>query len=155
MTDQIEMICNLSGATREDAEKSYAETRDIIESIDKLMLGYIPAPPPKVKNLSEAQIEIQKLREITKASDDKMYTPLISSDLHDCEESSEMQDLPEETSQQNDCSPQCHLEVLESEVERQEIVCPLLSEYSCDLPSIVRTLPETDLQCLQSIQVLN
>ena len=154
MTDAIEMICNLSGASREDAEKSYAETRDIVESVDKLMVGYAPIQP-KVKILSEAQVEIQKLREITKASDDKMYTPLISLDQRDCEESSEMQALPEETSQQSGCSQQYRPEVLESGVERQEIVCPLLSEYSCDLPSIVRTLPETDLQCLQPIQAPN
>lgn len=37
MSDPIEMICNLANCSREMAEESYKETKDVVESVDRLL----------------------------------------------------------------------------------------------------------------------
>ena len=37
MSDPLEMICELSGCKRDEAEAAFAETKDVVESVDRLM----------------------------------------------------------------------------------------------------------------------
>jgi preprotein translocase subunit Sec63 len=67
MSDPIEMICTLSGCPREDAERVYAETGNVVDSVDKLMVCVIPVyqkyiPIRPKKELTEEQIIVNGVR---------------------------------------------------------------------------------------------
>jgi len=127
MSEEIEMICELSGCSKEDAMKSWEEFGDVVEAVDNLLPGKVSK---KNKELSEEQQFFKEIRETMKIMDEKTHINLVSREP--CEQD-EQQDHHEETVLQNNCFQECLIPSLESKVEKQEIVCPLQSECSCDL----------------------
>jgi hypothetical protein len=70
MSDPLEMICDIAGCSKEEAEMVFSETKDVVESVDRLMKKtesswkkYIPLKSEPI--LTEAQVKLKKLREIT------------------------------------------------------------------------------------------
>jgi len=131
------MIVDLAGCSEEDAKRVYDEVGDVSEAIDLLMPKsvhtadkYINKLKPKVE-ITEEQKWCRTVREVLKTMDDKRSTSVSQ---HELGERSEHCILREETAQQNSYSQECHLPVLESEVQIQETVCPSQSECSSDLP---------------------
>jgi hypothetical protein len=124
MSDQIEIICNLSGCSVEDAKRVFEETKDIVESVDRLLVKpknfyekYIPVKKEPV--LTPDQIEVKKVRELMKIFDDKRST---STNQLDCVTQTEKPILHEETVLQNNCFQQCQIPSLVEEVEKPETV---------------------------------
>ena len=104
MSDPIQMICELAGCSKEEAEVVFAETKDVVEAVDKLMVKttlksqkYILPKPESV--LTQEQVEVRKVRQLMKQIDDNR-TSTSSSQPARCEEG-ETQDLPESKAQQN------------------------------------------------------
>ena len=102
MSDPLSMICDLAGCSREDAGAVFAETGDVVESVDRLMekkelksKKYIPARPEQV--LTQEQMEVRKVREVMKKMDDSRGSTSLSQPAR--EESVELPALPEETAQ--------------------------------------------------------
>jgi hypothetical protein len=134
MSDPIEMICTLSGCPREDAERVYAETGNVVDSVDKLMVSVIPIyqkhiPVLAKKPLTEEQITVSKIREFMKNTSDTRSTCGGPPELP---EQDETQIPHEETVLQNNCSQKCQLPSLQEGVEKQETVCQSQCECSCD-----------------------
>lgn len=135
MSDPIEMICTLSGCPREDAERVYAETGNVVDSVDKLMVVVTPAyqkyiPVADKKPLTEEQIKVGKIREFMKNTVDSRSTcggppeQMAQDEMH----------IPhEETVLQNNCSQKCQLPSLQEEVQTQGTVCQ--SQYECSSDS--------------------
>ena len=133
MSDAIDTICNLANCSREDAERVYAETKDVVEAVDKL-LAKVLSPAEKYvksgrlqKELTEEQKQLRKLREIMEKIDDNV-TKSTSSNQHGYEGSVETPSRHEETVLQNNCYQECHLPSLESEAQTQETAYPSQSE---------------------------
>ena len=58
MTDPILTICNLSDCSREEAERVYAETKDVVEAVDRLLA--------KTRSTAQKYIEAKrKPKEVT------------------------------------------------------------------------------------------
>lgn len=155
MTDPLETICNLTGCTLEQASQAYSETQDLVEAVDRLLEvkpsvanKYIQSKKIK-KEITEEEKIIAPIRSILKDFDEKMSTSLSR---HGHEGSVEMLARHEETVLQNNCSQKCQLPSLELEVEKQETVYQLQSEYSCDSQLNGQTLPCSDLQSHQLSQ---
>jgi hypothetical protein len=135
MSDPIETIMNLSGCTKEQAEKAYDELKDIVEAVDSLMEK--PCHPEDkyitvVKHdVTPEEKIIAPYRKILKELDEKMSTSL---NQRGHEGSVEKLHHHEEMVLQNNYSQECQLPALELEVQTQETVCPLPSECSYDLP---------------------
>jgi len=125
MTDPLETICNLTGCSLEEAEKAYAETKDMVEAIDKLLAKpssiadkYIQSKKVK-REVSEEEKIIGPYRVILKELDEKMSTSL---NQHGHEGSVERLDHPAEMALQNNCSQECQLPSLQSEEQKRETV---------------------------------
>jgi len=137
MSDPIQTICNLTDCSIEDAKAAYEETKDVVDAVDKLLVKVVNVSdkytikPKKEAILTEEQIEIAKARKLMKENDDRMYKS-VTLDQCESEESDEMQDHPEETVLQNNCSQECQLPSLELEAEKQETAYPSQSELTCD-----------------------
>ena len=127
MSEEIEMICELSGCSKEDAMKSWEEFGDVVEAVDNLLPG---KTSKKKKELSEEQQFFKEMRETMKVMDDKRQISLVS---HEPCEQDETQDHHEETFLQNNYFQECQIPSLELKVEKQEIVCQSQSECSYDL----------------------
>lgn len=141
MSDPIETIVNLSGCTKEQAEKAYADLKDIVEAVDFLLENPVH-PEDKYVHVVKHDVTpeekiIAPYRKILKELDEKMSTSL---NQRGHEGSVEKLHHREEMVLQNNCSQECLLPALESEVQIQETVCPLPSEYSSGLPSSDQTL---------------
>jgi len=102
MGDPLEMICELAGCSREEAEPVFAETKDVVEAVDRLMKKtelksqkYIPSKPEQV--LTAQQIEIKKVREVMKQMDDRRSSTLSDQPAR-CEGDAQPA-LPESTAQ--------------------------------------------------------
>jgi hypothetical protein len=125
MSDPIEMICTLSGCPREDAERVYAETGNVVDSVDKLMVAVTPVyqkhiPIIAKKALTEEQITVGKIREYMKNNVDTRST---CGGPPEQPAQDETQIPHEETVLQNNCSQKCQLPSLQEEAETQETVC--------------------------------
>jgi hypothetical protein len=127
MSGEIEMICELSGCSKEDALKAWEEFGDVVEAVDNLLPGKVSK---KTKELSDEQQFFKEMRETLKLMDEKRQLNLVSREPY---EQDEQQDHHEETALQNNCFQECLIPSLESRVEKQEIVCQSQSECSCDL----------------------
>lgn len=157
MADPLETICNLAGCTREEAEKVYSETKDVVEAVDRLLAKplsaaekYIQTKKPKHVTTEEEKI-IAPYRAFLKELDDKRSTSLSQ---HGYEGSVEMLARPAEMVLQNNCSQECQLPSLQSEAQKQETACPSQSECSCDSQLNAQTSPCSDHRCPQSCQDL-
>ena len=137
MSDPIDTICDLANCTREDAERVYSETKDIVEAVDRLLVKPVCAADKytrlrRQQTLTEEQILLSETREVLKRFDEERST--FQGQRVD-EGSSVTQLHPEEMVLQNNCSQQCQLASLQEEAQIQETACPLQSECSCDLQS--------------------
>lgn len=125
------MICNITDCSREDAERVYKKTGNVVDAIDELMPKVQPKftmPAKKVKELTDEQKEIQRIRSEMKKFDNF----IVNRPGH--EELAVQQAHREGTAQRNNCFQQCQLLSPEEEVQIRETVCQSLCEYSCDLP---------------------
>jgi hypothetical protein len=82
MADPIETICSLASCSREDAEKVFSETKDVIEAVDRLLIKpqssaekYIQSRKRK-REVTEEEKIIGPYRVILKEFDEKMSTSL-------------------------------------------------------------------------------
>jgi hypothetical protein len=155
MADPIETICSLASCSREDAEKVFSETKDVIEAVDRLLVKpqssaekYIQSRKRK-REVTEEEKIIGPYRVILKEFDEKMSTSLSQ---HGHEGSVEMLARPAEMVLQNNCSQECQLPSLGSKAETPGTACQLQFECSCDSQSNAQTSPCSDLQCPQSCQ---
>ncbi len=130
------MVMSLVGCTQEEAEKALSEHgNDVIEAVDALIAGGDTRTPPKKKELDETQQFFKQLRESTdalNASIEAGMKPTSGGQRESSAGQDEMQDLHEETAQQNSCFQKCQLPSLELVAEKQETACQSQSEYSCD-----------------------
>jgi len=137
MTDPIDTICDLANCSREDAERVYSETKDVVEAVDRLFQKPVSAADKYMKTkkqsaMTDEQKVLAEAREILKRFDEERST--FQGQRVD-EGSSVTQLRHEEMVLQNNCSQQCQLASLEEVVQTQETVCPLQSECSCDSQS--------------------
>ena len=102
MSDPLGMICEIAGCSKEEAEVVFADTKDVVEAVDRLLKKtelksqkYIPPKPEQV--LTPEQIEVRKVRMVMKEMDDKRASTLSSQPAR-CEEG-EQQAPPESTAQ--------------------------------------------------------
>jgi hypothetical protein len=102
MSDPVEMICELAGCSKEEAEVVFGETNDVVEAVDRLMAKptlisqkYIPAKPESV--LTEEQLGVRKVRNLMKKIDDSRGSTSLSQHAR-CEEA-EQQVPPESKAQ--------------------------------------------------------
>ena len=156
MADPLETICELAGCSRDDAEKVYSETNDVVEAVDRLLAKpqssaekYIQSKKPK-KEVTEEEKIIAPYRKYLKELDEKMSSTSLSQHGH--EGSVERLVRPAEMVLQNNCSQECQLPSLQSEVETQGTACQSQSGCSCGSQLNDQTLPCSDLQCPQSCQ---
>ena len=124
MGEPIEIICKLSGCSLEDAERVYSETKDIVESVDRLMpttetkySKYIKVFPKR--EFTENQLKLETIRETMKKIDNSLPT---CGGPPEQKVQAETQIPHEETVPQNNCFQQCQIPSLVEEVEKQEIV---------------------------------
>lgn len=137
MSDPIDTICDLANCSREDAERVYYETKDIVEAVDRLLVKPVCAADKYTKlkrqqTLTDDQKLLAQTREVLKRFDEERST--FQGQRVD-EGSSVTQLHHEEMVLQNNCSQQCQLASLEEGAQKQETVCQLQSECSCDLQS--------------------
>lgn len=156
MSDPIQTVCLLTGCTEEEADRALMETEDIVDAVDRL-LEKKPSPADKYINSKKRAREVtpeeeivQPIRAMMKKFDEVRPISLYQ---REPEVLDEMQDLPEETVQQNNYSQECQLPSLESKAQKQETAYQLPSEYSCDSQSNDQTSLCSDLQSLQLSQV--
>jgi len=135
MRDPVQMICSLTGCTQQEAERAFTETEDIVEAVD-LLLEKKPSMADKYLSEKKRSREVtpeeeivSKFRGTLKHFDDltttSMYRPLREGQV-------EKQALLEEMAPQSNCFQECQLPSHQLEAEKQETVCPLQSECSCD-----------------------
>lgn len=128
------MICSLTGCSEEEAKKAFSQTKDTVDAIDLLLEKPVSKcdkyiPKKVIQPLTEEQIEIRKVRDLMEQMDG---TKSISLSPPCCVEQDEQLVPHEGMVLQNNCSQQCQLPSLEEEVQKQETVCQLPSEYSSD-----------------------
>ena len=124
----VEIICELSGCSVEDATKAWEELGDIVEAVDRLLPG--KKPILKAKKISEDQEKFNEIRKLCKTMDE---IKSISSNQSAYEGQVEQLDRHEGTVLQNNYSQQCQLPSLEATEQKQETVCPSQSECFYDL----------------------
>lgn len=110
----VEKIMEMTFCSREDAEDAFKKMGNVLEAVCLLM----EAPPPK-----KERTPIQKFFDDTRESLAEMEVKnaeVLNANRFSDLAPDEKQILPEETSQQNDCSQKCQLPVQESKVEKQE-----------------------------------
>lgn len=135
MSDPIDTICDLANCSREDAERVYSETKNVVEAVDRLLVKPVYAADKYTKlkrqqTFTEEQKILAETREILKRFDEERST--FQGQRVD-EGSSVIQLHPEEMALQNNCSQQCQLPSLGEGAQTQETVCLSQSECSCDL----------------------
>jgi len=142
MSAPIQTICNLTDCSIEEAILAYAETNDVTDAVDKLLIKVVNKSdkyvnkPKAQQPLTEEQVEIANVRKLMKENDDRMYSfKPIESDPPEFVESNVMPFHREETVLQNNYSQECQLPSQLSMVETPETACQSQSESTCDLQS--------------------
>ena len=126
--EKIKKVMYMACCSEEDAQRCLEESKnDVFEAICLFMNA-----KEEKKVLDEQQTFFTETREALAEVERLCVKRLAISDQSELSELNESQTLREEKVQQNNCSEEYHLLTLESEVEIPAIVCPLLSEYSCD-----------------------
>jgi hypothetical protein len=135
----IQTIVDLAGCSLEDAKRVYDEVGDVSEALDRLIPKSVHSADKYINKLrpvpevTEEQQWCRYVRGVLKTMDDKRST---SASQPEPEERSERCIPHEETVQQSNCSQECQLPSLQSEVQTQETAYPSQSECSSDLQSI-------------------
>jgi hypothetical protein len=116
MSDPIQMICDLANCSKEEAETSYNETNDVVESVDKLLAKSSPNKYiPVVKRSSEAKDSmLQKSEDVMKYMSRKNHHNFISKDPLVSSSDSEKKHHLEQMVPQSNCVQECLLPSLES-----------------------------------------
>lgn len=127
MTDPIAMIVSLTGCSEEEARDAYDETEDVVEAVDKL-LARVPTNTPAPRKFVRAdktpdEQRVEELRGTMKSIDEDIQRGLIASHQPAAELSVETPTHHEETVLQNNCLQECHLPLIESEVQTLETAC--------------------------------
>lgn len=133
MDDQIEIVMDLAGVTRDNAENALKEKGNIVDAVSSLMNVPKQIGAPKEKRVDEAQEFFTQVRKTMESLTESVHKGFTSSNQSDSSEQVCLKNLHEEMVQQNNCSDECHLPSQELVAEKQETVCHLSSEYSCDL----------------------
>ena len=143
MADPIMTICSLAGCSEDKARTAYEKTEDVIEAIDLVLARpvcasdrVVPLPQKRKRHdITPEEEEVTKIRSTMKAFDSEMDRNLTnaSNPLSPLSED-ETTVHREETALQSNCLQVCRLPSIEEEVEIPEIVYPLPSGRSCDLP---------------------
>lgn len=131
MSDPVGTICELVGCSRETAEESFAETKNVLDSVERLLT----TPPKKYKlpvvqksQRTPEQIELERIRTVLENAEHEIHEKikhktLTGSNPLGSSESDETTGHHEETAQQSSCFQECQLPVLESEAQTQETAC--------------------------------
>ena len=143
MADPIMTICSLAGCSEEEARTAYEKTEDVIEAIDLVLVRpvcasdrVVPLPQKrKREDITAEEEEVTKIRSTMKAFDSEMNRNLTNASNPLSPSSADETTVHhEETALQSNCLQVCRLPSIEEEVEIQEIVYPIPSGRSCDLP---------------------
>ena len=143
MADPIMTICSLAGCSEDEARAAYEKTEDVIEAIDLVLVRpvcasdrVVPLPQKrKREDITPEEEEVEKIRTTMRAFDSEMDRNLTNSSNPLSPSSTVETQAPHEgTALQNNCLQVCRLPSIEEEVEIQEIVYPIPSGRSCDLP---------------------
>jgi len=141
MSEEIDMICTLTGCDVVMAKEMYSQTNDVTLAVDKILFK-TALPPKKKRVMDEVNVEIQKIRETMKEMDKKMderpdstinQFPSTLLNRRVREESIVRLAHREETVLQNNYSQEYQIPVLQSEAQKPETVCPSRSELIYDL----------------------
>ena len=147
----IDRVIEFSGVSREQAINALKKSNN---DITEALVSLINVPPtigaPKQRVMTEEQIFFKKTREQLDILDKSIRNGFSSKDQSASSEPSDLQVLREEKAQQNNCFQVYHPSSPVLEVQKQEIVCPLLSEYSCGLQSSDQKQSCSVQECLQS-----
>lgn len=142
MSEEIDMICTLTGCDLVMAKEAYSQTNDVTLAVDKILFK-TELPPKKKRVMDKVGSELEKIREtmkkIDKKSDERpdstinQYSTSLNRPAR--EESIARLAHHEGTVLQNNCSQECQLPVLQLEAEKPETVCPLPFELTYGWPS--------------------
>ena len=125
---KVQKVMDMASCSEDDAKKCLEKTNgDVFEAIC-LSMNAIEVE----KTLDETQKFFKETRKSLAEVERLCKKRLAISDQSELSELDEKKNHREEKVQQNNCSNECHPLTLEQEVEIPAIVCPLLSECSCD-----------------------
>ena len=141
MSEEIDMICTLTGCDVVMANEIYSQTKDVTLAVDRILFK-TEMPPKKKRVMDEVNIKLQNIREMMKQIDKQMderpdstinqFSPTLLN--RRAREGSVAKLIHhEETVLQNNYSQECQLPVLQSEAQKPETVCPSRSELIYDL----------------------
>jgi len=117
MSDPIEMICNLANCSRQMAEESYKETKDVVESVDRLLSKSSSTQtkiPVVIRKREQKDELLQKSENVMRHMSRKIHPNITSKDPLLQPTRDEPKSHPDQTAQQNNCVQQCQLPFLES-----------------------------------------
>lgn len=115
----------MTGCSEEEARATYAETRDTVDAIDRL-LARPPNTTPMPRKFSRAdktteEAEIERIRDTMIQVDNNIQLAIAA--RHGASESAVTQVLREETAPQNNCLQECHLPSFEAAAETSGTAC--------------------------------
>lgn len=131
----IERIMVLAFCTEDDARKAYEKTHDVIDAVDSLLEVPITKGAPKARIQSDEQKEFVELRKKMETVESSIQAGFTHSGQHESSSqvlSHTLAPVQEEMSLHSDCIQSSHLVTLGEEEQKQETVCQLPSQYSCD-----------------------
>jgi hypothetical protein len=130
----INLVLNYFSGSREKIAEALKETNyDLTETLVKLIETPITVCAPKQKTMSDDQLFFKATRDQLDALDKSIRNGFTSQDQSESSGPFDLQILPEEMVQQNNCFQECLVPVLQSVVQKQETVYQSPSEYSSDL----------------------
>jgi hypothetical protein len=114
MSDPVELICELANCSREDAERSYKETKDVVESVDRLLAKHKSVVNiPKVTRSHEKKDPIlQNSENAMKHMSRKIHPSIASKDPLVSSTGSSKEPLPVQKAQQSNYAQECLLPFL-------------------------------------------
>lgn len=127
MTDPVALIISLTGCSEEDAQNAYNEKQDTVDAIEHILNKISPVPksvalsnPRKRKrdDITPEEEHVQNLRPTMELMTRQIEASITS--VQHAPSSGVVTQIPrEETVQQNNCSQECLLPSVESEVQTQ------------------------------------
>ena len=125
--DDISMVMNLAGCSRENAIASLETHKDVIDAVDSLIVVTPSRGGLIQKHKDDVQLFFDKIRVVTTELNASIENSLVRRDPicegpHEHEESIDLPYLLEETVQQSNCSLGYHPPSPELKAETREIV---------------------------------
>ena len=132
----INLVLQYFSGSREKIAEVLRETNyDLTETLVKLIETPNTVCAPKQKTMTDDQLFFKATRDQLEILDKSIRDGFTSQDQHASLPPSDLQILPEEMVQQNNCFQECHLPFLGLTAQKQGIACPSQSEYSSDSQS--------------------